>query len=332
MQIIRARGGALRAAGTRYLEEHHYMRSAGGSGALFIVLDQEQIVGGVLIGKTASQLCDESLINGAVLIGPLASADAERSVCQPGVCVRQIKRSHLLDDVDMYESHLLRTTMQEVTDELDQPTLFVSYADPAATDSRTGLPLTGWVYLASGFFYVGETSTRRSCVVDHNGRARSTRQGKITLSRRSLPRAGDTFHGELVTADWTMHALPAARIWVAPVTPSHYSRRQAKRAYLHIWQNLAPARRVAAKKWIDDLSWQRRQRAGILPIGAPRSHQVRADAQMRPAWWEGHDMTRTAAPVWVPFAWNTRLLALEEVEGEQVGNRTYAPLQHMIDK
>jgi hypothetical protein len=142
LTIVRAYG-AMRKAAEAYLEAHHYMRSSGGSGQMFAVLDSAaQVSGAVLIGATASANCDRSLA-GACLIGPTASKDAERSIAGTGVLIRQIKRSHLLDDVPMYESHLLRHAMQQVCDEYDTPVLYVSYADPAATDERTGRPLLG---------------------------------------------------------------------------------------------------------------------------------------------------------------------------------------------
>ncbi|NJO81566.1 MAG: hypothetical protein HC828_01565 [Blastochloris sp.] len=40
----------------------------------------------------------------------------------------------------------------------------------------------------------------------------------------------------------------------------------------------------------------------------------------------GDEMTRTAAPVWVPLVYNQRLLNLADVDGETVARRTYAPL------
>src|SRR5215212_1000455 len=147
------------------------MRSSGGSGQLFAVLDQaDEVRGAVLIGATASTNCNRS-IAGACLIGPTASQDAERTIAAGGVLIRQIKRSHLQDGVAMYESHLLRHCMQEVCNTYDQPMIFVSYADPAATDARTGMPLLGGTYLATGFFSIGDTSSKRWCVVDHLGRA-----------------------------------------------------------------------------------------------------------------------------------------------------------------
>lgn len=142
-RIVRALG-ATRTDAAAYLETHHYMRSSGGSGQMFAVLDQrDRISGAVLIGATASQHCDRA-IAGACLIGPTASEDAERSIAGKGVLIRQIKRSHLFDGVPMYESHLLRYAMQSVCNEYDEPVMFVSYADPAAVDERTGLPLLGW--------------------------------------------------------------------------------------------------------------------------------------------------------------------------------------------
>ncbi|NTU85285.1 MAG: hypothetical protein HGA45_39010 [Chloroflexales bacterium] len=67
------------------------------------------------------------------------------------------------------ESKLLRRSIQYVTDHYDQPVLYVSYADPGAKDTRTGLPLLGKVYQASGFFHVGLTGPRK-VILDHDGK------------------------------------------------------------------------------------------------------------------------------------------------------------------
>src|SRR6266567_125408 len=89
--------GAQRKGAAAYLEQHHYMRSSGGSGQLFAVLDHaDHVHGAVLIGATASTNCERS-IAGACLIGPTASQDAERTIATDGVLIRQIKRSHLQD-------------------------------------------------------------------------------------------------------------------------------------------------------------------------------------------------------------------------------------------
>ncbi len=187
LTIVRAYGPARKASMT-YLEANHYMRSGGGSGQLFIVEDRTGAVyGACLIGATASTNCVRS-IAGACLIGPAASKDAERSIALGGVLIRQSKSSHLHDGVPMYESHLLRHAMRAVCNEYDRLVLFVSYADMAATDERTGKPLLGWIYLASGFFFAGETTSQRCCVVDHLGRARSTRQGRVTLNSQNTPK------------------------------------------------------------------------------------------------------------------------------------------------
>lgn len=325
LEIVRAYG-AMRKAAAAYLENHHYMRSSGGSGQLFAVLDQANTINGaVLIGATASTNCDRS-IAGACLIGPAASQDAERTIASSGVLIRQIKRSHLLDSIAMYESHLLRHCMQAVCNEYDQSMIFVSYADPAAADERTGLPLLGWTYLAAGFFYIGETRSKRWCVVDHLGRARSSRQGSVTLRRNTLPRAGDIFHGEPITQDWQLKPLPPARIWIAIVTPNRLTRRQAKTAWRSMWHELNPARRVAAKIWIDHVTWRRRHATGTVSLGEPKRQHVRTFDRFQPAWWEGADMTRTAAPVWVPYTWQHELLFEADIAGETTANRSYQPL------
>lgn len=327
---IRRAYGPLRKAAELYLEEHHYMRSSGGSGAMFaVVRGDASVAGACLIGATASWNQERSLITGACLIGPSPSRDAERSLASPGVLIRQVKRSHIADHVPttaVCESRLLRTAMQVVTDEYDAPVLFVSYADPAAVDERSGMPMAGWCYLAAGYFYAGETSSARWCLIDHLGRARSTRQGAITLTRKTLPRTGEIFHGELVTADWQMRRLPPARIWLAVCTPGRMTRRQARHAWRGVWASLNPARRIAARRWISHAEWRRKLAGGTVPLGSPKAHQCRDHDRFQPALWRGEELTRTAAPLWVPLVWQSRVLYEEDVERETVAGRVYDPL------
>ena len=328
---IRRAFGALRKAGVAYLERHHYLRSAGGSGQLFVVQHSDgQVAGACLIGKTTSHNCDRS-IAGACLVGPVPSKDAECSVAGARVLIRQIKRSHLLDGVpphELCESQLLRHAMQAVCNEYDRIVLFISYADPAARDQRTGIPLLGHCYLAAGFFYIGETRSRRYCVIDDLGRARSTRQGKITLTRKTLPKVGDAFHGELITHDWQIQRLPPARIWIAICTPNRMTRRQAKHAWRETWRQLSPARQVAAWRWVSHTDW-RLLRHGRQSLGEPRPQHIRRHDGFQPAWWRGDEMTRTAAPVWVPFHWQHEFILEANIVGERTARRTYTPLAHI---
>ncbi|MBX0329100.1 hypothetical protein K2Z83_15590 [Oscillochloris sp. ZM17-4] len=326
--IQRVFGGDFRRAVQHYIATNHYMRSSGGSGQLFAVMADDEVAGACLVGATSSENQTRSLIAGACLIGPAGSQDAERSIAT-GVLVRQIKRLVVADDVPsnvIPESKLLRHAMREVTDEYGVPVLFVAYADQAATDLRTGHPLPGWVYLAAGFFYAGATTSRRSCCIDHHGAARNTRQGEQTISRRNLPRAGQVFQGEHVTKDWRMAKLPPARIWLAVVTPSSYTKRQAKHAWRAAWASLDPRRRVAARQWISHVAWRRAQAAGVVAIGEPRPRHLRRLDRFQPAWWRGQQLTRTAAPVWVPFRYQQRMLLLDDVLGEATAGRAYAPL------
>src|SRR3954452_19221443 len=91
------------------------------------------------------------------------------------------------DDCPVPESKLLWTAMRAVANRRGETLIIVAYADPVARDEHSGLPLTGRVYLSSNFFFAGETSQPRFAVVDDQGRARSSRQGAITLTRRTLP-------------------------------------------------------------------------------------------------------------------------------------------------
>jgi hypothetical protein len=83
---------------------------------------------------------------------------------------------------------------------------------------------------------------------------------------------------------------------------------------------------VAAKIWIDHTTWQRRHADGTVPLGEPKAHHIRAHDRFQPAWWHGSDITRTAAPIWVPYVWQHALLVEADIAGETTANRTYAPL------
>lgn len=311
----------LRAAGAAYLAHHHYMRSSGGSGCLYVVEGSaESVQGACLIGATASRNVERALL-GACLIGPTNSPDAERSLASNGTIVRQIKRLHVLDTVPMYESHLLRHAMHHVTDTLNQPVLFVSYADLGAIDAR-GIPMGGFVYLSAGFMCVGETARQRWCVIDHTGAIRSTRQGAVTLAKRTLPKAGDIFHGERITRDWRMTKVPPARIWIAIQTPRSFTRLQAKRAKRAIMHQLNPKIRIAAAQWVDFQTWSQRPNV-VVSLGHPK--RLRGAQRFQPAWWPPQRITQTAAPVWVPLQWQQHLFLEMDMSHERTAGRLYTP-------
>lgn len=123
-----------------------------------------------------------------------------------------------------------------------------------------------------------------------------------------------------------MLPLPPARVWIAVCTPSRMTRKQAKAAWLQVWRNLNPHRRVAAKQWISHVSWRRKLRSGGMALGEPKCQHLRPHDRFQPALWRGSEMTRTAAPVWVPLHWQQRLLLEDAVSGETTANRVYAPL------
>jgi hypothetical protein len=54
------------------------------------------------------------------------------------------------------------------------------------------------------------------------------------------------------------------------VTPVRYTRRQAKRAWLHVWQQIHSQRRITAKIWIDHVAWRRKLAAGTIGLGEPK--------------------------------------------------------------
>jgi hypothetical protein len=302
-QIVHATG-ELRRAGQALLHEH-YMGSAGGSGYLYAVVD----AGGV--------------VQGACLIGPSSSMAAERSLVSPPWRIWCVKRLFARDTCTIPESQLLRASLRHTADLRGETLIVCAYADPVATDSRTGLPLTGKLYLSAGFMFVGETSQPRYAVIDDYGRARSTRQGKQTLTRRTLP------HG------WSMIRVPPARIWLAVVPPtlvrgpdgtaSSTTQRWRKKQWRTAWAALTPQRRVAAQQWVSEKQWRRLLRSGIIPIGEPKPHHIQPHRRLQPAYWEGHALTRTAGPVWVPFLWQQQFLSEDLLEGERTAGRNYQP-------
>jgi hypothetical protein len=61
LTIVRT-SGAQRKAAAAYLEQHHYMRSSGGSGQLFAVMDQaDEVHGAVLMGRPPAQTASTRL-------------------------------------------------------------------------------------------------------------------------------------------------------------------------------------------------------------------------------------------------------------------------------
>ena len=193
--------GTLRTQAATFIAEHHYMRSAGGS------------------GYTIAAMAPDRSIMGVVLIGPASSMAAERAIINPPYRVWCIKRLVCLDDASVPESQLLRTAMRYIANLRQEVMPFVAYADPAARDERTGQPLFGGLYKSANFMHIGTTSQRRYSVVDDKRRAISTRQGVITLTRKTLP------------LGWQMIPLPSAHVWLAIVTPDN---QLAKRYYLPV--------------------------------------------------------------------------------------------------
>jgi len=265
---------------------------------------------------------DASLF-GACLIGPASSMAAERAIVAAPWRVWQIKRLICLDTCSVPESQLLWHAMRTVANERGETLVFVAYADPAAHDARSSLPLTGRVYLASNFFYAGETAHPRTAVIDAHGRARSSRQGAVTLGRRTLPEG------------WRMQRIPPARVWVTICTPEERvnvtgvvqptSQRWRKHQWRRAWAALNPQRLVAARQWVSHVAWRRLVRSGKIPIGQPKPQHIRTHERFQPAYWAGAELTRTAAPVWVPYAWQQELIFEEQVCDERTAGRRYLP-------
>ena len=173
--------------------------------------------------------------------------------------------------------------------------------------------------MAAGFFYAGESTHKCSCVVDHLG-CSLDRQGKVTLSRTTLPKVGDTFHGGYITKDWRLLPSPPAQIWLVVCTSTQYSSKQAKQAWRGVWRHLNPQRRVAAKIWINHVEWRRKLNVGTVSLGDLRQQHLRHFDRFQPVLWRGDELTRTAAPFWFLHDWQRTLLLEGDVEGEMIAD------------
>jgi len=308
--------GDRRRRAQQLIKDLHYSASAGGSGFMH----------SVEVDDVAAAAC---------LTGPTLSEGAERSIISPGFTCRVVKRLVAHDTCPVPESQLLRLALRDIANKTG-PYLAISYADPVARDARSGTPLLGRLYLAAGFFFVGFTSQPRYAVIDDLGALRSTRQGKRTLSRKSLPKAGTEWNGRVVTRDWQMTKIPPARIWVVPVMPWHRqdgeptSRAWRKHTYLMFWRNLTVKRLVYAQRWVNRKEWRRLlQLACVQPMDAPR--QETEHALLARAGWPGQLITRTAAPIWYPQVEQGRLWAEHDVAEEVTSGRVYWPRGEVSD-
>lgn len=319
--------GAPRAALTTLMQQH-YLGVSGNVGLAFgVYTPAQEIVGGALIGATASESCSRSI----------AAADYP---------IRAIKRSFILDElpgsvdnscVPVPESQMLRACMDEVADLAQAPVIFVSYADPAAVDIRVDppRPLLGRVYVGAGFFFAGWSRGRRLVAIDTDGCARSTRQGPVALTSRNIAQ---------LRPGWQLVAAPPLRVWLAVVPPRHHVRNGRRRAatsawrrrvWYQAWATLHPDRRIAARQWVATDAWQQLVRAGQTPItehtrvGAVRPLPTRlAGAERRQAaWWQGAQLQPDAVPVWVPEPLQTTL-ELIDATPETTAYRTYLPRLH----
>lgn len=318
------------------LLEQHYLGIGGQSGYSFGVHDPDfRIIGGALVGRTASEACNRSLI--------AASHD-----------VRAVKRSFILDAIPqpelsdvhqaipIVESQLIRTAINEVADALQQTLLFVSYSDPLAVDIRHDppQPLLGWSNFAAGFFFAGWTRSKRYVAIDADGRARSPRQGGITLTPSNINR---------FRPGWKLVKAPPLRIWLTVVPPHYHIQGDKRRRATHAWRTrewhrawaaLHPERKIAAKNWVRSDEWQALLRAGQQPINEQQRndtirpiksrHQGNTTTQFQPAWWSGWQMQRDAAPVWVPEYIQTTLELIDEATSvdEVTAYRAYLPRLH----
>lgn len=286
----------------------HYRGTDGGAGYCFVNL----------VGETE--------VDAAVVVGKPPSKAAERALIQEPWRVWTVKRSYALDSCAVYESHMLRATMQQIADLRGETMIYAAYAEPDAVDQRTGYPLTGHVYMAAGFFYVGESAGGRSVLIDSQNKARSQRQGKLTLNAAQIRDLG-----------WVRKKLGKARIWLAVVSPRTWSQRTAAQAWHNAWSALHAQRRAAARQWIEECTWWplvRRNRAVSLGEPTPSSrgkppfrfaHNGTIAARLQPALWEGAYLQRASAPVWVHFAWQRQLLSETDVAGETTAHRTFLP-------
>ena len=301
-RIVHARGEDLKRA-RAFVSERHYSASPGGTGFMFVVSDPAgAIAGACLVGKSSSQHADRDLI-----AAPWA--------------VRCCKRLVAADSSPVEESMLLWYALRQTANLLGETVLVASYADPEASDRRSGRPLSGYVYHCSNHYFLGLTRRQRYAVLVERGRLRSARQGTVTLGRHNLP------------PGWTRVPIRPARIFAAIVTPEYLTapdgsrrrttRRWRRHQWHRAWASVHPDRRVAAIQWIEARAWGRLARAGTVPLGEPRA--LRGNARRQPALWQGVDLRRGAAPVWVPPLIQGRLLEEPTVLGEATAGRVYGP-------
>jgi len=299
-----------RKAAQQLIIDLHYSASHGNSGYLHTITVAGELQAACLIGGTLSK-------------------GSEKALIAPGYPCRLLKRLVAKDDCEVPESQLMRASMRDVANKLSASYLAISYADELAIDQRTGLGMVGGVYHAAGLFFLGFTSQPRYAVVDDLGALRSTRQGPVTLSKKTLPRKGDIWNEREVERDWRMVKIPPARVWAVPVVPWRVggvptTRAWRKSQYLAFWRNLAPARKVHAQRWIDKVEWNRLLRsATVEEVDEPR--QQTEHALLARAKWPGALMTRPAAPVFPRIEAQGRLFTEADLESERTAGRFYWP-------
>ena len=285
------------------LIHHHYRGTDGGSG--YLVANVE-----------------DGAVDAAVLIGPSTSISADRSIVAEPWATWAVKRSFALDSCAVPESQALRFAMRSFAAQRDETLVFISYAEPDAVDTRTGMPMLGHVYMASGFFYIGETTGQRWVLIDKENRARSTRQGKLTITARHLDDPSSPYFG------WKRRKLGAARVWMAVVSSETWPQLRRRRGYMAAWRALAPQRKAAARQWMDEVAWEEALKQGAVStpvenvrVKAAGSHCQRLEAAM----WPGRLLKRDASPAWPLFAWTERIVYEEDVARETTGNRRFLP-------
>lgn len=307
----------------------HYLGLGGNSGYAFAVHTPDfEIVGGALIGGTASVSCDRSLI---------ASSHPVRAIKRSFIRdhIPNTSTDHPLRPIPVPESQLLRACVNAVADILQTTVMIVSYADPAAIDLRTSKPLLGGILFSAGFMMAGWTKRPRYVAIDESGCARSTRQGGVTLTSGNI---------RLIRPGWRLVTAPKLRVWLA-VVPPHYHIRDGKRRkatsawrrreWHRAWAALNPERQLACKQWIKSEDWSQLLANGQRPLvehgrdGKTRPLQTRADGveQRQPAWWSGHQLCADATPIWVPELVQETMELVDEATAldERTANRAYLP-------
>ena len=213
---------------------------------------------------------------------------------------------------------LLRFALRATADELGATTLFVAWADGDALDTRTGRALYGGVYLAAGFIFAGESEQRRVVCFDATGTCHSTRQGPVTITRRSAAARGWS---------WVTTTTPL-RTWLTVVAPdtalqsdgvrTATSRRWQKRERRRCWH--AVRRPIVGARWMEYTAWRRLSRHTSAHV---QMRRLRWPQILIGAVWNPRDWVHSFRPLWDAGLVAQSQLSEHQALEERTAGRSY---------